>query len=86
MILKILAKKITGKVKFAAFQFYISPVLVSTQLLRVVELVIASTLIILNLYMYRGIGGVKSILVGKMPNYCRRQGIVMYNTMIPKNL
>ena len=69
---------------FAAFHIFIGPVLVRTQILRIVELVLASTLIILNSCIYRGIGGVKSILVEKMPNYRRRQGIVMYNTMLQK--
>ena len=73
-------------VGFAAFQFLIGPVLVCTQILRVVELVLASTLIILNSCIYRGIGGVKSILVEKMPKYRRMQGIVMDITMVPKLL
>ena len=42
--------------------------------------------IILNSSTYREFGVVKSILVEKTPNYRRRQGIIMYNTMILKHL
>ena len=60
----------------------------SSNLLGVVLIFISIYMMIYNfklMYIW-GIGGVKSIFVQKMPNYRRRQGIVMHITMIPKHL